>query len=84
MDADAVCAVIDRRDFPGRETPLHLAVRLPRIVVSVAWIRDFYMEITFHFESSVTPFIGRIAPSDRRWELGYDLHAEMSLPYPTV
>ncbi|KAK6156196.1 hypothetical protein DH2020_010444 [Rehmannia glutinosa] len=120
-DADAVSAVIDRRDVPGRETPLHLAVRLhdaisaeilmaagadwslqnengwsalqeavctreesiamiiarhyqplawakwcrrlPRIVASAARIRDFYMEITFHFESSVIPFIGRIAPS---------------------
>ncbi|KAJ1420745.1 Ankyrin repeat [Sesbania bispinosa] len=26
--ADEVSAVIDRRDVPGRETPLHLAVRL--------------------------------------------------------
>ncbi|KAJ0771400.1 putative ankyrin repeat domain-containing protein [Helianthus annuus] len=28
LDADAVSAVIDRRDVPGRETPLHLAVRI--------------------------------------------------------
>ncbi|GFZ14369.1 ankyrin repeat family protein [Actinidia rufa] len=28
VQADAVSAVIDRRDVPGRETPLHLAVRL--------------------------------------------------------
>lgn len=26
--ADAVSAVIDRRDVPNRETPLHLAVRM--------------------------------------------------------
>ncbi|XP_059437286.1 uncharacterized protein LOC132170351 [Corylus avellana] len=139
LQADAVAAVIDRRDVPGRETPLHLAVRLrdptsaeilmaagadwslqnengwsalqeavctreeaiamiiarhyqplawakwcrrlPRIVASVARIRDFYMEITFHFESSVIPFIGRIAPSDtyRIWKRGSNLRADMTL-----
>ncbi|KAL3523738.1 hypothetical protein ACH5RR_016572 [Cinchona calisaya] len=139
VTADAVSAVIDRRDVPGRETPLHLAVRLrdlisaeilmaagadwslqndngwsalqeavcnreeniamiiarhyqplawakwcrrlPRIVASAARIRDFYMEITFHFESSVIPFIGRIAPSDtyRIWKRGANLRADMTL-----
>lgn len=139
LQADAVSAVIDRRDVPGRETPLHLAVRLrdpisaeilmaagadwslqnengwsalqeavctreesiamiiakhyqplawakwcrrlPRIVASAARIRDFYMEITFHFESSVIPFIGRIAPSDtyRIWKRGSNLRADMTL-----
>lgn len=139
LQADAVSAVIDRRDVPGRETPLHLAVRLrdpvsadilmaagadwslqnengwsalqeavctreesiamiiarhyqplawakwcrrlPRIVASTARIRDFYMEITFHFESSVIPFIGRIAPSDtyRIWKRGSNLRADMTL-----
>ncbi|XP_055829420.1 uncharacterized protein LOC129898775 [Solanum dulcamara] len=139
IDADAVSAVIDRRDVPGRETPLHLAVRLrdpisaeilmaagadwslqnengwsalqeavctreeniamiiarhyqplawakwcrrlPRIVASAARIRDFYMEITFHFESSVIPFIGRVAPSDtyRIWKRGSNLRADMTL-----
>ncbi|KAH6802388.1 Ankyrin repeat family protein [Perilla frutescens var. frutescens] len=138
-DADAVSAMIDRRDVPGRETPLHLAVRLhdaisaeilmaagadwslqndngwsalqeavckreesiamiiarhyqplawakwcrrlPRIVASAGRIRDFYMEITFHFESSVIPFIGRIAPSDtyRIWKRGSNLRADMTL-----
>ncbi|GAA0160673.1 scaffold/adaptor protein [Lithospermum erythrorhizon] len=138
-DADAVTAVIDRRDVPGRETPLHLAVRLkdptsaeilmaagadwslqnengwsalqeavctreeiisliiarhyqplawakwcrrlPRIVASAARIRDFYMEISFHFESSVIPFIGRVAPSDtyRIWKRGSNLRADMTL-----
>ncbi|GKB32212.1 ankyrin repeat domain-containing protein 13C-like protein [Tanacetum coccineum] len=139
LDADAVSAVIDRRDVPLRETPLHLAVRLkdpvsaeilmaagadwslqnehgwsalqeavcnreeniamiiarhyqplawakwcrrlPRIVSSANRIRDFYMEITFHFESSVIPFIGRIAPSDtyRIWKRGSNLRADMTL-----
>ncbi|GMY20540.1 ankyrin repeat domain-containing protein 13b [Fagus crenata] len=139
VHADAISAVIDRRDVPGRETPLHLAVRLrdpvsaeilmaagadwslqnengwsalqeavcnreesiamiiarhyqplawakwcrrlPRIVASASRIRDFYMEITFHFESSVIPFIGRIAPSDtyRIWKRGSNLRADMTL-----
>lgn len=139
LEADAVSALIDRRDVPGRETPLHLAVRLrdpisaeilmaagadwslqnehgwsalqeavcnreeniamiiarhyqplawakwcrrlPRIVASASRIRDFYMEITFHFESSVIPFIGRIAPSDtyRIWKRGSNLRADMTL-----
>ncbi|KAH7691552.1 Ankyrin repeat domain-containing protein 13 [Dioscorea alata] len=137
--ADEVSKVIDRRDVPGRETPLHLAVRLrdpisaeilmsagadwslqnehgwsalqeavctredtiamiiarhyqplawakwcrrlPRILSSISRIRDFYMEITFHFESSVIPFIGRIAPSDtyRIWKRGSNLRADMTL-----
>lgn len=139
LQADAVSAAIDCRDVPGRETPLHLAVRLrdqisaeilmgagadwslqnehgwnalqeavctreeaiamiiarhyqplawakwcrrlPRIIASAARIRDFYMEITFHFESSVIPFIGRIAPSDtyRIWKRGSNLRADMTL-----
>ncbi|GMG99570.1 hypothetical protein Nepgr_001410 [Nepenthes gracilis] len=139
LQADLFSAVIDRRDVPGRETPLHLAVRLrdpisaeilmaagadwslqnesgwnalqeavctreeqiamiiarhyqphawakwcrrlPRIVASAARIHDFYMEISFHFESSVIPFIGRIAPSDtyRIWKRGSNLRADMTL-----
>lgn len=139
LQAEAVSGVIDRRDVPARETPLHLAVRLrdptsaeilmaagadwslqnengwsalqeavcareeniamiiarhyqplawakwcrrlPRIVASASRIRDFYMEITFHFESSVIPFIGRIAPSDtyRIWKRGSNLRADMTL-----
>ncbi|KAL8166669.1 hypothetical protein V2J09_008168 [Rumex salicifolius] len=137
--ADEFTSMIDRRDVPGRETPLHLAVRLrdpisaeilmsagsdwslqnengwnalqeavctreeqiamiiarhyqphawakwcrrlPRIVASASRIRDFYMEISFHFESSVIPFIGRIAPSDtyRIWKRGSNLRADMTL-----
>ncbi|CAL5364921.1 unnamed protein product [Camellia sinensis] len=139
LEADAVSAVIDRRDVPGRDTPLHLAVhlrdpisadilmaagadwslqnengwsalqeavcsreeniamiiaryyqplawakwcrRLPRIVASATRILDFYMEITFHFESSVIPFIGRIAPSDtyRIWKRGSNFRVDMTL-----
>lgn len=136
---DEVSKIIDRRDVPGRETPLHLAVRLgdadavemlmsagadwslqneqgwsalqeavcareeqiaviitrhyqpmawakwcrrlPRLSATMRRMRDFYMEITFHFESSVIPFIGRIAPSDtyRIWKRGSNLRADMTL-----
>ncbi|KAG0491607.1 hypothetical protein HPP92_005005 [Vanilla planifolia] len=137
--ADAISAVIDRRDVPNRETPLHLAVklgdatatemlmvagadwslqneqgwsalqeaictkeenlakiivrhyqplawakwcrRLPRLVATMKRMRDFYMEITFHFESSVIPFVSRIAPSDtyKIWKRGSNLRADMTL-----
>ncbi|KAM0042510.1 putative ankyrin repeat domain-containing protein [Helianthus debilis subsp. tardiflorus] len=41
-------------------------LRLPRIISSVKRIRDFYMEITFHFESSI-------------WKRGSSLRADMTL-----
>ena len=44
-------------------------------------MRDFYMEIKFHFESSVIPFIDCIAPSDtyKIWKRGSNLRADMTL-----
>eukprot|EP00262_Sarcandra_glabra_P003387 TRINITY_DN14063_c0_g2_i1.p1 TRINITY_DN14063_c0_g2~~TRINITY_DN14063_c0_g2_i1.p1 ORF type:complete len:657 (+),score=92.40 TRINITY_DN14063_c0_g2_i1:292-2262(+) len=55
--------------------------RLPRLVGTMRRMRDFYMEITFHFESSVIPFISRIAPSDtyKIWKRGSNLRADMTL-----
>lgn len=137
--ADQISSVIDRRDVPSRETPLHLAVRvndafaarslaaagadvslqnaagwnplqeavcrrnsdialillklhhrsawakwrrrLPRVISVLRRMRDFYMEISFHFESSVIPFVGKIAPSDtyKIWKRDGNLRADTSL-----
>ncbi|XP_071707025.1 uncharacterized protein [Rutidosis leptorrhynchoides] len=137
--ADKISAVLDRRDNPKRETPLHLAVktndtfaaralanagadvslqnadgwnalqeavcrrctdivailfqyhhvsawlkwrrRLPRLLAVLRRMRDFYMEISFHFESSIVPFVGKIAPSDtyKIWKRDGNLRADTSL-----
>lgn len=137
--SEQISAVLDRRDVPFRETPLHLAVRLndlfaaralaaagadvslqnssgwnplqealcrrssdiaavllrlhhrsawakwrrrlPRVIAVLRRMRDFYMEISFHFESSVIPFVGKIAPSDtyRIWKRDGNLRADTSL-----
>ncbi|KAL0694385.1 hypothetical protein Bca4012_061565 [Brassica carinata] len=55
--------------------------RLPRLIAVLRRMRDFYMEVSFRFESSVIPFVGRIAPSDtyRIWKRGGDLRADTSL-----
>ncbi|KAI3987705.1 hypothetical protein MKX01_028439 [Papaver californicum] len=139
--ADEISSILDRRDVPHRETPLHLAVRLndtvavrslasagsdvslqnsagwnplqesvcsshrnseialvllrlhhraawskwrrrlPRLVAVLRRMRDFYMEISFHFESSIVPFVGKIAPSDtyKIWKRDGNLRADTSL-----
>ncbi|KAF8048331.1 hypothetical protein N665_2557s0001 [Sinapis alba] len=137
--AEIISAVIDRRDVPFRETPLHLAVRLgdvlsvktvssagadvtlrnvaglstldeavrrgnseitevilrhqrrsgwcrwrrrlPYLIAVLGRMRDFYVEISIGFESSVIPFFGKMAPSDtyRIWKRGGDVRADTSL-----
>ncbi|XP_051133635.1 uncharacterized protein LOC127253224 [Andrographis paniculata] len=55
--------------------------RVPRLVAALRRMRDFYMEITFHFESSIVPFVGKIAPSDtyKIWKRDGNLRADTSL-----
>ncbi|GAV85009.1 GPCR_chapero_1 domain-containing protein/Ank_2 domain-containing protein [Cephalotus follicularis] len=55
--------------------------RLPRAIAVLRRMRDFYMEISFHFESSVIPFVGKIAPSDtyKIWKRDGNLRADTSL-----
>ncbi|CAI9778248.1 unnamed protein product [Fraxinus pennsylvanica] len=56
--------------------------KLPRLIGTMRRMRDFYMEISFHFDSSVIPFISRrIAPSDtyKIWKRHANLRADMTL-----
>nr|GEY16594.1 ankyrin repeat domain-containing protein 13C [Tanacetum cinerariifolium] len=55
--------------------------RLPRLLLALRRMRDFYMEISFHFESSIVPFVGKIAPSDtyKIWKRACNLRADTSL-----
>ncbi|XP_021719716.1 ankyrin repeat domain-containing protein 13C-like [Chenopodium quinoa] len=55
--------------------------RLPRLLAVLRRMRDFYLEIQFHFESSFVPFIGKIAPSDtyRIWKRDGNLRADTTL-----
>ncbi|KAK1426379.1 hypothetical protein QVD17_15050 [Tagetes erecta] len=55
--------------------------RLPRLLAAMRRMRDFYMEITFQFESAVIPFVSRIAPSDtyKIWKRGASLRADTTL-----
>ncbi|CAH2052856.1 unnamed protein product [Thlaspi arvense] len=138
-NSDAISAVIDRRDVPNRDTPLHLAVklcdtkaaemlmvagsdwtlqnedgwnalqeavcsrqetiamvivrhyqplawakwcrRLPRLIATMSKMKDFYLEMSFHFESSVLPFVSKVAPSDtyKVWKVGSNLRADMTM-----
>ncbi|CAK7351275.1 unnamed protein product [Dovyalis caffra] len=137
--ADKISSLVDRRDVPYRETPLHLAVRLndlfaakslaaagadvslqnsagwnplqealcrryseialillrlhhrsawskwrrrlPRLTAVLRRMRDFYMGISFHFESSVIPFVNKLAPSDtyKIWKRDANLRADTTL-----
>ncbi|KAL6526648.1 hypothetical protein OROGR_015738 [Orobanche gracilis] len=55
--------------------------RLPRLIGTVGRMRDFYMEINFRFESSVVPFVSKIAPSDtyKIWKRGANLRADTTM-----
>ncbi|KAK3039689.1 hypothetical protein RJ639_027030 [Escallonia herrerae] len=55
--------------------------RLPRLTAALRRAKDFYTEISFHFESSIVPFVGKIAPSDtyKIWKRDGNIRADTSL-----
>ena len=54
---------------------------LPALCAVMNRMRDFFMEISWTFESAVIPFIAKIAPSDMYniWKRGACLRADMTL-----
>ncbi|KAK6154644.1 hypothetical protein DH2020_008892 [Rehmannia glutinosa] len=55
--------------------------RRPRLLEATHRLRDFYTEISFHFESSVLPFVGKIAPSDtfKIWKRGANVRVDTTI-----
>ncbi|KAJ6823808.1 ankyrin repeat domain-containing protein 13C-like [Iris pallida] len=55
--------------------------RLPLLLQRLALVPDFYMELSFRFESSLIPFLSAVAPSDvyRCWKRGVDLRVDTTL-----
>uniref|UniRef100_A0A0E0LL74 Ankyrin repeat domain-containing protein n=1 Tax=Oryza punctata TaxID=4537 RepID=A0A0E0LL74_ORYPU len=55
--------------------------RAPALSAALRRVQDFYLEVDFHFESSVVPLLSRAAPSDtyRIWKRGAELRADTTL-----
>ncbi|KAF5192319.1 Ankyrin repeat family protein [Thalictrum thalictroides] len=75
MVAGADWSLQNERGWPKR------CRRLPHLIGTITRMRNFCMVITFHFESSVIPFISQIAPSvtNKIWKRGSNLRADMIL-----